>query len=141
MSTTINTPLSQSMSDRRALSVSAKKSLVACLQDATSANAVAREAFQQRALQYHVFLEGSVTGVGMRGQVADAAHEQGLVGWVRNRKDRRVEVVVEGPPEDLEAFLEWCHVGASPPAQVTNVVCERGAASGDFQDFDIRNTL
>lgn len=39
------------------------------------------------------------------------ALELGLTGWVRNRRDGRVEVTAEGYQEDLEAFLKWLHTG------------------------------
>jgi acylphosphatase len=39
------------------------------------------------------------------------ALELGVTGWVRNRRDGRVEVTAEGYPEDLEALLKWLHTG------------------------------
>jgi acylphosphatase len=41
------------------------------------------------------------------------ALELGVTGWVRNRRDGRVEVTAEGYPEDLEALLKWLHTGRS----------------------------
>jgi acylphosphatase len=41
------------------------------------------------------------------------ALELGVTGWVRNRRDGRVEVTAEGYADDLEALLKWLHTGAS----------------------------
>lgn len=39
------------------------------------------------------------------------ALELGLTGWVRNRRDGRVEVTAEGYEEHLQQFLSWLHSG------------------------------
>jgi acylphosphatase len=41
------------------------------------------------------------------------ALELDVTGWVRNRRDGRVEVTAEGYQEDLEALLKWLHTGRS----------------------------
>jgi acylphosphatase len=42
---------------------------------------------------------------------------------VQNLADGRVEAVVEGPQDAVEAMIRWCHQG-SAAAQVTNVEVE-----------------
>ena len=59
----------------------------------------------------HVWVSGLVQGVGFRAAVQRRAREMGLSGWVRNLPDGRVELVAEGPPDRLEALLEFCKVG------------------------------
>ena len=54
----------------------------------------------------HVFYSGHVQGVGFRFTVRSIASESGLVGWVRNLRDGRVEVVCEGEEKKLKAFLD-----------------------------------
>ena len=39
------------------------------------------------------------------------ALELGLTGWVRNRRDGRVEVTAEGYEDDLQELLRWLHTG------------------------------
>jgi acylphosphatase len=53
----------------------------------------------------HAFLSGHVQGVGMRATVAHLARLHGLVGWVRNLDDGRVELWGEGSAQSLGAFL------------------------------------
>ena len=61
-----------------------------------------------------VLVDGRVQGVGYRQACADAARRQGVAGWVRNRRDGRVEAVFEGPPAAVVAMVDWCRSG--PPA-------------------------
>jgi acylphosphatase len=48
---------------------------------------------------------GRVQGVGFRYTAQAAAAEYAVAGWVRNRADGGVELVAEGPPDQVEAFL------------------------------------
>lgn len=53
-----------------------------------------------------VFVRGHVQGVGFRWWTRARALELGLVGHARNTADRRVEVVAEGPENDLLRLLD-----------------------------------
>jgi acylphosphatase len=53
----------------------------------------------------HVFFSGNVQGVGFRQTVRTYALELGLVGWVKNLEDQRVEMVAEGSEADLNLLL------------------------------------
>jgi acylphosphatase len=46
-------------------------------------------------------VHGRVQGVGFRDGCVDAAQAAGLRGWVRNRRDGTVEMLVQGPPAQL----------------------------------------
>lgn len=58
-----------------------------------------------------LLVEGRVQGVGYRAWAIRAMAAAGLRGWVRNLPDRRVEAVVEGPSDAVEAFERRCHTG------------------------------
>lgn len=65
-------------------------------------------------------ISGKVQGVSFRAYACDEARRLGLRGWVRNKRDRTVEALVEGEDAAIEAFVRWCHEG-SPAAEVKKV--------------------
>ena len=67
-----------------------------------------------------VIVSGRVQGVFFRDSCRSEAQRLGIRGWVRNRPDRTVEVVAEGPRERVDQFLDWCRQGP-PRAQVTGI--------------------
>jgi acylphosphatase len=74
----------------------------------------------------HVIVRGTVQGVGYRAFVERNAHERGLAGWVRNRRDGSVEAVLSGPADAVDAALAALRKGPSS-AKVTGVqVSEAG---------------
>ena len=59
----------------------------------------------------HIVVHGRVQGVGYRAFVEDEAHQRGLRGWVRNRRDGSVEAVFAGPKAEVDAAIEACRRG------------------------------
>ncbi len=80
---------------------------------------------------------GRVQGVAFRAHTQAEARALGLVGWVRNLPDGRVEVLAEGPRPALEALAAWCRVGP-PAARVTDMTASWGEPAGGHARFDIR---
>ena len=87
----------------------------------------------------HLFVTGRVQGVWYRASPRDKACSLGLVGWVRNLSDGRVEIVAEGSRENLDALLRWAHEGP-PSAQVADVAVSWAEASAEFADFEVAPT-
>jgi acylphosphatase len=85
----------------------------------------------------HLVISGRVQGVGFRASTAEEAERLGLVGWVRNLPDGRVEAAVEGERAQAEAFVAWCRVGPRL-AHVEQVEVTWEKARGNFAGFDIR---
>lgn len=67
-----------------------------------------------------VVVDGRVQGVGYRQACAEAARRHQVAGWVRNRRDGRVEALFEGPPASVAQMVDWCRSGPAP-ARVTDV--------------------
>lgn len=88
----------------------------------------------------HVFISGMVQGVYFRALTVEAARSASLSGWVRNLKDGRVEIVMEGDKEDVQHVIDWCHVGP-PPARVDNVEIFWEEPTGEFKGFEARHTF
>jgi len=60
-----------------------------------------------------VYVEGRVQGVGFRAWVERTASQLGLDGWVRNRRDGRVEAVFSGSEPVVNDMVAKCHHGPS----------------------------
>jgi acylphosphatase len=69
-------------------------------------------------------IEGFVQSVGYRNFAIQEARKLKLDGWVRNRFDGTVEVLVSGPNKDVELFVGICMRGP-PSARVENVELHR----------------
>lgn len=52
-----------------------------------------------------IYYEGSVQGVGFRYTAKRLAQEYDVIGSVRNLPDGRVELIVSGDSDEVEAFL------------------------------------
>jgi acylphosphatase len=59
-------------------------------------------------------IHGRVQGVFYRGWSVETARALGVRGWVRNRRDGSVEMLVQGGAEQVEAMIARCREG--PPA-------------------------
>lgn len=59
----------------------------------------------------HVFVNGDLSGVDFRQDIAAKASELGVTGWVRNLPDGRVEAVLEGPRDEVYRVVGVCRAG------------------------------
>jgi acylphosphatase len=85
----------------------------------------------------HVFYSGRVQGVGFRMTAEETARELGVVGWVKNLRDGRVELIAEADEAVLERFLGAIRSG-SMKNFIHDVELSWGSASETFNDFEIR---
>jgi acylphosphatase len=81
-----------------------------------------------------VFISGRVQGVWYRGWTVKAAGARGVRGGVRNRRDGRVEALLIGPVEAVEAVIRDCHQG--PPAARVDAIERVSAADDGSVGFD-----
>ena len=83
-----------------------------------------------------VLFSGHVQGIGFRYTVKQAALGFEVTGWVKNLADGRVELLVEGEREELEAFQ-----AAIPEAGLRRFIRETQAewsnGTGEFRGFEI----
>lgn len=87
-----------------------------------------------------VFVEGRVQGVCFRDATRRQALELGVCGWVRNRRDGRVEVVAEGNRDALDRLELFLHSGP-PGANVTNLEVANEPYGAEFRDFRINPSV
>ena len=86
----------------------------------------------------HLIVHGLVQGVGYRESMCREAERLGVAGWVRNRRDRTVEAVIDGDSASVAKMLEWVRRGP-PAARVDDV--DTTEISDRFVGFERRPTL
>jgi acylphosphatase len=69
---------------------------------------------------FRLRIKGAVQGVGFRDWAISEAKARCLDGWVRNRSDGSVELLIAGPNAKVEDMLRATTQGP-PAAQVTNI--------------------
>jgi acylphosphatase len=87
-------------------------------------------------IRVRLMIEGRVQGVWFRESTRQEAERFGVHGWVRNRREGTVEVVAEGPEENVRKLVAWCHHGP-PAARVARVHETAEMFQGEFVSFDV----
>jgi acylphosphatase len=83
-----------------------------------------------------VIIEGRVQGVFFRHHTQEMAFRLGVNGWVKNRRDGRVEALFEGDRERVDQIIRWCRSGPSE-ARVTGVHVNWEVYTGECEDFSV----
>jgi acylphosphatase len=83
----------------------------------------------------HIRVEGRVQGVGYRAWTEATARSIGLSGWVRNRRDGTVEMLLHGSAEQVGDMLRRSERGPLH-ARVTKVEI-LGDGAGAYQSFNV----
>ena len=88
-------------------------------------------------VRVHLLISGRVQGVAFRYYTQDIAQGLGVMGWVRNCWDGKVEIIVEGEEEKVKKLISWCYQGPGS-AIVEKVDIEWEKYRGEFNSFAIR---
>jgi hydrogenase maturation protein HypF len=88
-------------------------------------------------LRVKLRVTGIVQGVGFRPFVYRIATKNGLNGYVRNRGDAGVEILLEGETENVKRFVHDLTVEKPPLAQIENVKSTKLPGKNQHQNFMI----
>jgi hydrogenase maturation protein HypF len=88
-------------------------------------------------LRVKVRVTGIVQGVGFRPFVYRFAVTHGLFGYVRNRGDAGVEILLEGSEDAINSFLHDLTEQKPPQAQIHNVIQTVVPGLNEFSNFKI----
>jgi acylphosphatase len=83
-----------------------------------------------------VLFSGRVQGVGFRYTACRVATAFEVTGRVRNLADGRVEAVIEGAPEEIDAFVQA--LSDEMAGYIRDTQSRDGPATAEFADFDVR---
>jgi acylphosphatase len=87
--------------------------------------------------RWTVIYHGRVQGVGFRQTVKRIARRHPVLGYVRNLPDGTVEMVVEGPAEELELFNVAIHEVFTRNIEKDEI--QVSDATGELKNFEIRH--
>jgi acylphosphatase len=88
----------------------------------------------------HIFVKGIVQGVGFRAAVLHKVREldRQLKGWVRNRKDGDVEILIQGQKQPIDQLVTWLHAGGPEAGRVDAVLVTEAMPEEFLRRFGIR---
>jgi acylphosphatase len=86
--------------------------------------------------RYHLIFSGTVQGVGFRYTARALAAKYHLNGWVKNLPDEKVELEIEGSPQNLDIFLK--EINEEFKGYIRNTELEDLPSLGIYDDFQIR---
>jgi len=88
-------------------------------------------------LRAEIKVSGIVQGVGFRPFIYRIALKNGLVGYVRNRGDAVVEIVVEGKKKNVRQFLKDLKDEKPPLARIYDLTTNYSKDEGNLEKFTI----
>ncbi|UCF59143.1 MAG: carbamoyltransferase HypF [Candidatus Bathyarchaeota archaeon] len=88
-------------------------------------------------MRAEIKVSGIVQGVGFRPFIYRIAVKNGLVGYVRNRGDAVVEIVVEGKKNNVSQFLKDLKDEKPPLARIYDLTTNYRGNEGNFEKFTI----
>jgi hydrogenase maturation protein HypF len=88
-------------------------------------------------LRVKINVTGIVQGVGFRPFVYRIAVRNGLAGYVRNRGDAGVEILLEGSEQSVQGFLRDLKENKPPLAQIHNIITTKLAGKNEHEKFTI----
>ena len=80
---------------------------------------------------------GRVQGVGFRYTVQNLAMQYNVGGYIKNLSDGRVELLIEGPDEEMERLLT--DVGRKMSCYIQGLDQKVDQATGEFDHFAVRH--
>jgi len=83
----------------------------------------------------HLLISGKVQGVFFRDSARREAQKLGITGWIKNRKDEKVEAMISGDEKEVKVFVDWCKSGPDR-AEVEEVIVSKKEQT-HFKKFEI----
>jgi acylphosphatase len=84
-----------------------------------------------------IIVKGMVQGVGWRYYCLKIAERFDIKGYVKNKNDGSVKIVVEGTEDGVEAFIEYLK-SSNYPGHVRSWEIKEISCKGDYKDFRIK---
>lgn len=89
--------------------------------------------------QLRAIFSGHVQGVGFRFRTLEISRNFAVKGYVQNRDDGTVELLIEGEKPELEGML--AEIGEKMEGNIRGIRTDWSEASGNYTGFQIRREL
>ena len=86
-------------------------------------------------IRRHIYYSGQVQGVGFRYTAVRLARDQAVTGYVRNLRDGRVELVVEGEEGEVGRLLD--RLDRIMAGYIQNRLVNDEEPTGEFLGFEV----
>ena len=83
-----------------------------------------------------LLVSGKVQGVFFRQALKVVAKKNNVSGWVRNLKDKRVEVVLEGNNKSISSVIAWARIGPAN-SRVDDIEVTNEGFKNEFLTFEV----
>ena len=83
-----------------------------------------------------LLVSGKVQGVFFRQALKVVAKKNNVSGWVRNLKDKRVEVVLEGDNKSINSVIAWARFGPAN-SRVDDIEVTNEGFKNEFLTFEV----
>ena len=83
-----------------------------------------------------LLVSGKVQGVFFRQTLKVVAKKNNVSGWVRNLKDKRVEVVLEGDNKSINSVIAWARIGPAN-SRVDDIEVTNEGFKNEFLTFEV----
>ena len=84
----------------------------------------------------HLLINGKVQGVFFRQALKVVAKKNNVSGWVRNLKDKRVEIVLEGDNKSINSVIAWARIGPAN-SRVDDIEVTNEGFKNEFLTFEV----
>ena len=83
-----------------------------------------------------LLVSGKVQGVFFRQALKVVAKKNNVLGWVRNLKDKRVEVILEGDNKSINSVIAWARIGPAN-SRVDDIEVSNEGFKNEFLTFEV----
>lgn len=88
-------------------------------------------------VRVRILIEGRLQSMNFRFNAQREADELGLVGFVRNLTDGRIEIEAQGDEDKVEKMLNWCQEEPHS-SQIRSILFRYDEPVNRYSDFSVR---
>lgn len=88
-------------------------------------------------VRLRILIEGRLQAMNFRFNAQRQANHLGLVGFVRNLSDGRIEVEVQGAEDKVKQILDWCQ-DEPHGSQIRSILFRYDEPLNRYSDFSVR---